>query len=151
MYSKNYLKVEVLKYSMMGHILLCGDLYAHTGLITDFIADDSNIPISSPPRYVFDNEIPHYFKDVTFNTQGRHVLDLCIGSRLRIVNGRFAEGSGHFTCYTTRGCSVVDYVVISAELLHEISDFKVEKLELYSDHCPLRFTLGSKKCNSVKM
>ena len=32
--------------------------------------------------------------------------------------------------------------------MHEISDFKVEKLELYSDHCPLVFTLGSKKLNS---
>ena len=46
------------------------------------------------------------------------------------------------------GCSVVDNVVISAELLQEISDFKVEKLELYSDHCTLVFTLGSKTFNS---
>ena len=141
----NYLEVEVLKYSMTGHILLCGDLNARTGLISDCIADDSSIPMSSPPSYIVDNEISRHSKDVTVNTQGRHLLDLCIGSRLQIVNVRFAEGSGDITCYIPRGCSVVDYVVISAELLHDISDFKVKKLELYSDHCPLVFTLGRKK------
>ena len=65
---------------------MCGDLNARTGLITNFIADDSKIPMSSPPSYVVDNEIPRHSKDVTINTQGRHLLDLCIGSRLRIVN-----------------------------------------------------------------
>ena len=133
----NSLEVELLKYSMKGHILLCGDLNARTCLTSDFIADDFSIPISSPPSYVVDNEIPRQSKIVTVNTQGRHLLDLCIGSKLRIVNGRFAEGSGDFTFYTPRSCSVVDYVVISAELLHDISDFKVEKLELYSNHCHL--------------
>ena len=54
----NSLEVEVLKYSMKGHILLCGDLNARTGLITDFIADDSSIAMSSPPSYIVDNEIP---------------------------------------------------------------------------------------------
>ena len=54
----NSLEVEVLKYCMKGHILLCGDLNARTGLITNFIADDSKIPMSSPPSYVVDNEIP---------------------------------------------------------------------------------------------
>ena len=78
---------------MKGHILLCGDLNARTGLITDFIADDSSIHMSSLASYVVDNKILHHSKDVIVNSQGRHLLDQCIGSRLRIINGGFAESS----------------------------------------------------------
>ena len=76
------------------------------------------------------------------NTQGRHLLDLCIGSRMRIVNGRHGgDSKGKFTCYTPRGCSVVDYLIVSAELQQRIMSFQIAELKSYSDHCPIQFKI----------
>ena len=44
---------------------------------------------------------------------------------------------GNYTCYTPRGCSVVDYALVSADMLQEVLYFKVEDLPIYSDHCPI--------------
>ena len=48
----------------------------------------SEIPIHSPLTYVVDKEFPRRSRDTSINTQGRCLLDMCISSRLRIMNGR---------------------------------------------------------------
>ena len=48
---------------------------------------------------------------------------------------------GDYTCYTPRGCSVVDYAVVSADILQDVLYFKVEDLPIYSDHCPIVFSV----------
>ena len=56
------------------------------------------------------------------STQGKFLLDLCISSGMRILNGRHeGDSNGEFTCfiYTTNGSSVVDYVVASSEIMHK--------------------------------
>ena len=105
---------------------------------SDFIPYDSDLPIRSYFRYIVDSAIPRTSKDTTVNTQGRYLLDLCISSRIRIVNGRLdGDSYGDYTCYTPRGCSVVDYALVSADVLQEVLYFKVEDLPIYSDHCPI--------------
>ena len=95
-------------------MILCGDLNARTGNCSDFIPYDSDLSIRSSFRYIVDSAIPRTSKDVTVNTQGRYLLDLFISSRIRIENGRLdGDPHGDYTCYTPRGCSVVDYAVVS--------------------------------------
>lgn len=36
---------EVLKYSMKGEIIICGDMNARTGTICDFVPNDSALPV----------------------------------------------------------------------------------------------------------
>ena len=104
----------------------------------DFIPYDSDLPIRSSLRYIVDSAIPRTSKDTTVNTQGRYLLDLCISSRIRIVNVRLdGDRHGNYTCYTPRGCSVVDYALVSADMLQEVLYFKVEDLPIYFDHCPI--------------
>ena len=129
---------EVEKYAMAtrGKIILCGDLNARTGNCRDFIPYDSDLSIRSSFRYIVDSAIPRTSNDTTVNTQGRYLLDLCICSRIRIVNGRLdGDPHGDYTCYIPWGCSVVDYALVSADMLQNVLYFKVEDLPIYSDHC----------------
>jgi hypothetical protein len=57
------------------------------------------------------------------------------------------------------GCSVVDYVIASANLCSRVIDFSVGELPNYSDHCPLHLVLGLsatigsqdvKECTNIK-
>ena len=42
---------------------------------------------------------------------------------------------------TPRGCSVVDYLIMSSDLLPKIVNFRIGTLLDYSDHCPLIFNV----------
>ena len=57
---------------------------------------------------------------------GGELLDLCIESQLRILNGRsFGDSQGMFTSYKYNGNSVVDYMLVSENLLSQILYFNV--------------------------
>ena len=105
----------------------------------DYIESDSEMPQNSPLTYIVNQDYPRVSQDLSVNTQGRCLLDLCIGSRLRILNGRHeGDSSGK---YTSNGCSVVDYVIVSADIQHLISKFSIHPLTMYSDRSPLTFSL----------
>ena len=136
------LEREIVKFSLDGNLIICGDLNARTGTMCDYIESDSEMPQNSPLTYIVDQDYPRVSQDLSVNTQGRCLLDLCIGSRLRILNGRHkGDSSGKYTCYTPNGCSVVDYVIVSADIQHLISKFSIHPLTMYSDHSPLTFSL----------
>ena len=79
--------------------------------------------------------------DLSTDVQGRKFLDLCISNRFRILNGQHnCDSQGRYTCYTNRRCSVVDYVIVSANMQCRITNFCVAALKTYSNHCPLEFT-----------
>ena len=45
---------------------------------------------------------------------------------MRIVNGRkISDKEGHFTCITSKGASMVDYILISQNMFDSISDLKI--------------------------
>ena len=138
------LEDEIAQFSTCGHIIITGDFNARTGSLPDFILNDSSMHIPLPHDYVDDETIARVSKDKTMNNYGRDLIDLCIAGSLRIVNGRInpdKRSSGSFTCYNPRGCSVVDYAITSARLLHEFESFKVGDITTFSDHCPLTMQL----------
>lgn len=62
------------------------------------------------------------------NNQGQQLLDLCIASQLRILNGRYiGERLGNLTCYKANGASTVDYTLTNVDLINAVkknSDFR---------------------------
>jgi hypothetical protein len=53
-----------------------------------------------PPDYVTDTELKRVNQDFIINSHGKNLLDLCLSSRLCILNGRFLGDSlGYFTSY----------------------------------------------------
>ena len=73
----------------------------------------------------------------------KYLMDMCISCRLRFLNGRHrGDYWGKFTCFTPRGCSVVDYVIVSAELYDKVADFSVGEVPTFSDRCPLKLAIN---------
>ena len=111
---------------------------ARVGNMQDFTQDEPDTRIEQyyycytqastiPPRVTQDTQV---------NTLGKCFM-------LVVVNGRHSgDPCGSFTCYTPRGCSVVDYVVMSADLYSSVVEFSIGELPLYSDHCPLHLVLN---------
>ena len=80
---------EVANFSNEGETLICGDMNARTGTLPDYVQDDNNnIPEHPPLTYIVDKEHLRVSRDLLVNTQGRLLLDICISSRLRILNRR---------------------------------------------------------------
>ncbi|KAL9972695.1 hypothetical protein ACROYT_G019055 [Oculina patagonica] len=138
------LQNQLLDFSKKGKIILCGDFNARTGHLDDFAEDFSwdsgcNLGVS-----VSDHIKHRSNKDHKVNKFGSHLIELCHGFKLRILNSR-AKGDrlGDFTCFTPNGVSSIDYAIVSEELLTEIIGFVVSPLTDWSCHCLISFVLKS--------
>ena len=82
---------DMSKYSLDGDVLLCGDFNARTGSgVADFINDDDDIHVPVADNYLQDKNIKYQLsQDPIVDTRGCTLIDLCIKSQLRILNGRF--------------------------------------------------------------
>ena len=130
----------------MGDIVLTGDFNARTGSEADYIAGDStlHIPINNSNYSIDFTTEQRVSQDSTVDLRGKDLLEFCICNQIRILNGRcFGDSSGKYTCLKPNGCSVVDYVLVSQSLFHDVlymsvSDFKAH----FSDcHCKLSFKI----------
>ena len=138
------LYTDILKYNVIGKVIVCGDMNARCGNLLGYteydfndigIVEDVCIPVEHnvKQRISEDTKINHY---------GRRLIDLCIANDLLIVNGRsVSDPAGSCTCYTYNGSSVVDYVLCSKELIDCI-DLKVDDINSLSDYCILRTLLS---------
>ena len=87
--------------------------------------------------YVIDsNIIGRKSKDAKVCSRGKELLEICISSSLRILNGRpFGDSMGKFTSYQYYGNSVIDYCLISEEAMTKVLYFHVDDPILrLSDH-----------------
>ena len=128
-----------------GQVLMCGDLNARTGSEIDFIIDDTDKHIPIDPQHVIDQNIQQRkSQDTKLDDRGKQILDMCISSRMRILNGRTTgDLLGKCTCQKPNSSSVVDYVISSEELLKDVIYFHVHEFKpLFSDcHCKISFSI----------
>ncbi|CAG2188723.1 unnamed protein product [Mytilus edulis] len=142
---------ELSTLSNRGKILVIGDLNSRTGELPDYIKNDSlqinNFDGSDllPPDYAIDIENKRINQDKVLNTHGKNLLDLCLSSGLRIVNGRLLGDSlGYYTYMSKNGFSTVDYALVSESLLSSVQYFKTNDFTYLSDHAKIDLFL---KCS----
>jgi hypothetical protein len=138
------LQSDIMDLSQKGQIIIAGDLNARTATISDFIIRDDDKYIPMFDEYpIDDNTITRNSQDVTIDERGKQLVDICTSAQLRILNGRkLGDSIGHFTCHKWNGSSVVDYIIVSREILPCISKFQVgEYNNLISDHCLVLATI----------
>ena len=82
---------DVIKMCDRGDILLLGDMNARTGSEYDIIECDPYFPVPSGTTDEDHTDCKRPSVDATVNTQGRHLIDLCISTQLRILNSRHIE------------------------------------------------------------
>ena len=114
-----------------GNIFICGDLNARAGLDPDFIGNDSDKHVPLDPSYIIDSNIlQRHSEDTKVDESGKQVIELCISSRMRILNGRtLGDSFGKFTCQKSTSASVVDYMLASEELLKDVIYFHVQPFQ----------------------
>jgi hypothetical protein len=109
----------------LGWVIAAGDFNAHTGNMHQRISQDA---------------------DRLLNASGHQLLDIAEATGIPIANGKApGETSGNFTFWNTRNQrSVVDYVLLSPELLQRAS-LAVEGPPPHEqlDHCAMRLSLAS--------
>lgn len=107
------------------HIILSGDLNARIGEMKDYIPGDTleHILANGDDWYESDDfDRVRNTKDVTVNDFGLELIRLCKTLSIHVVNGRVAgDENGEFTCVTPRGCSMVDYFIVSSCLFGSLS------------------------------
>lgn len=136
---------DVNTYKRDGQIIICGDLNARTGTELDFIHDDNDKHLPLDPAYIIDHNIcSRKSEDAKVDDRGRQITELCISTRMRLLNGRcIGDTLGKFTCHKPSGAIVVDYAIVSEELLKDIMYFHVHPfIPTFSDcHCKISFNL----------
>ena len=110
-------------YHVFDKYFLSRDLNCRTGNQSDFIEDDSYLPktdmVTLPDNYSIDLIFKRKSRDKTVNSQGKRLLEMCIESRLRILNGRsLGDSVGNLTYFDALGgCRVVDYMIVSEDII----------------------------------
>ena len=141
----------------------CGDLNARVSDMKDFVdADNSRHVYALPDDYNADKVLPRSSKDSKLNANGSLLIDFCRQTGLRIANDRVGSDSGVGECtyVGTGGSSLVDYVLVSEDLLQCFNEFTVHDPNPYTDHCVIEFSVNVYKAtiltqvnsdNSVKL
>ena len=129
---------DIRKLKTSGEILILGDLNARTGNSADYIQNDTSNYLPLDDEYTLDINIsPRNSQDTITDERGKHLLELCIGSQLRILNGRtIGDSCGYYTSHQYNGSSTVDYGISSSTMLRDIVYFKIHPfIGTISDHC----------------
>ena len=139
----------VSKYMNNSDIILCGDLNARPGSEPYFIQNDSyedHVQVNEDYECDIVQEIRNSY-DNKLDARGKQLLEFCVTTKMRILNGRVIDDLfGKYTCHKPTGSSVVDYIILSEELLTSVLYFKVSDfIPNYSDcHCILSMNLLTK-------
>ncbi|CAG2210770.1 unnamed protein product [Mytilus edulis] len=130
---------------------MCGDLNARTGSELDFIENDTYDPFAmDDEEYEYDIGLQKRKScDNKVDARGKQLLQLCITLKLRILNGRMlGDSNGNFTCFKPNGTSVVDYIIMSEDLIQHTLNCKVSNfIPCFSDcHCKVSCMLLASYC-----
>ena len=145
---------DVAKIPSQCGILLCGDYYARTNVVSDHddyvSGSDGDLNNLMPTHTgeschmisVFNEmgRLVRFSRDkAQANRHGSRLIDFCKTTDLIIFNGRLGHdhGLGEFTRDDTTGRSVVDYAIRSPVIFNQVDFFKVLDKVPESDHRPL--------------
>ena len=147
-----HLSVETSEFVGQGSLCFLGDFNSRTGVASDFLHKEDNSDIPAAQSSMYDNDsrgtISRNNLDKGKNSYGKKLLDFCIDTPLRILNGRkLGDLLGYHTCYQHNGSSAVDYGMVTPDLYDQVPVFTVLPPDLsVSDHSPIALHL---KVNSL--
>lgn len=128
-------------------VILCGDLNARTKnaqplndtISTDYTQYQNNDIQPDETHYSF----PRKSDDSTSNTFGNSLCELCGSFDLVIINGTEIDMSkGNFTYISNTGNSVVDYFILSQDLLSANLEYNLDiKDSIQTSHQPVVLTI----------
>lgn len=139
------LVADIQNFHEIGDVTLFGDFNARVSVDADFISNDGSNKFEVDEYYIEDVPcIIRHSQDQFRCPRGKSLIDLCIGNRLRILNGRtLGDFSGKFTAHCSKGSSVIDYIIGSDCMLNRFLCMKVHDFQKsISNHCMLSCILS---------
>ena len=128
------------------YVFLTGDFNARTQTLDNFLDADEFLN----KHFDFDESMQDFYnassvllqvnisrnrssQDKTVNNEGRSLLEVCKSSNLFMLNGRCGKDKD-VGPFTFKNVSVIDYSILSTQLLKFVSDFEVVELDtLYTN------------------
>ena len=132
---------HILSYSNYGDVLIIGDLNSRTGAENDLL--EPNVHIDSMHCLDGGDKVNvRISNDSVLSQYGKTVIDLCKHNNLLILNGRtLGDLDGKYTSFHYNGCSVIDYCIVSHNILPSVMYFKVSEPTHISDHANISVCL----------
>ena len=126
------------------NLILTGDFNARTKTLKDFIHDDSSNYLPLPNFYPEDKfQVERCSKDThgEVNEYGKLLIDMCCTYDIHFLNGRSpGDKLGALTCFTSKGCSLVDYTILSTALHSKVTKFEIGYEDQFT-HLPQSFSV----------
>ena len=98
-----FIESDIASYSKTGKCVVFSDFNGRTASESDYCMNDETLSkfIVNEGLCLIDNSLPRNNSDIQpVDKNGRQLLDLCISSGLRIINGRLmGDNSGYHTCF----------------------------------------------------
>ena len=144
----SFIESDIQKYCTRGSISLLGDFNARTGRGKDFVYDDVRQTDDDLDFYEVDkiNITRNSMDKSNVCSRGRKLLEICVASRIRILNGRcIGDSFGGFTSFQPNGNSVIDYLICDEDNVVNIRYLKLLGfIGNVSDHICISFSMN---CN----
>ncbi len=82
-----------MRYAQLGDILICGNLNSRIGSLRDYITVDDKDEVPLPKNYEPDTFCTGRatLDTLYYNSYGRWLIDLCLSSKICILNGGAME------------------------------------------------------------
>ena len=131
----------IANFSNDGDVILTGDFNSRVGN-SPYIVNKAfeNLDKYLPPGSSTVSSSSRLTCDNVQNTYGRRLNRICESFNLNVANGRTTgDILGNFTCFTSRGPSVVDLVIGDCNSMKMIKRLKVLPPNFNSVHCPISF------------
>jgi hypothetical protein len=123
-------------------MILCGDLNARIADIQIFHSALDTEDETFDNSCIFVNE--RVSQDAELNAFGKLLLEFCWCHNLQVINGNpDYDTKGQFTYMSSHGHSVVDYFIVSNDLLFKVHSLAVQE-HIFSDHMPV--AMYCKRC-----
>ena len=112
---------RLAKFSKSDHIITRGELNSKIRIKADFKVENKKDLDFLSEGYELDTFTTHKNnEDVSLNSYGEQLIQLCIASKLRVLNGRTrGDLQGRFTYLGYQGCSTVDLDLASENIFQK--------------------------------
>lgn len=137
------LYADIHTYTQEGMVMLIGDMNARIAHAQMQMVDLMTPPMLEHKDDMLDPTWERCSKDPVTNPQGVALLSMMTSLQLIAINGAHKfPNSGGCTCYTAnKGMSAIDYVLITYEASHIVSNFTIGDRSPNSDHTPIHVWL----------
>jgi Endonuclease/Exonuclease/phosphatase family len=134
---------EVANFTHRGDVMITGDFNARVGEERDFMSLEAGDIIEGVTDENWSGATTRVSQDKVVNARGRRFLEFCMTTGLGIINGRaMGDSLGAFTCGTSNGNSVVDYMLVDFSLWERVEEMLIMAAGFESDHRPMLATVG---------